>query len=167
MPNQPAMTRSSSPYPTPVAATPLTSRRGFTLLEIMVVVFIAGIVGMMSLGKIRALMVHGRLRSASQSVQNDVEAAFTLATRNRLPIRIYWSGDALQMKVTDRNGITYRRLNLGSTYGLHSWNVKFSKSPLEVYPNGLAADTLLVTLHKYGDTTKVWVSKGGLVKVGR
>jgi len=161
------MTRSSPPYPTPNAATRLTRRRGFTILELVVVVFIAGVVAAMSFGKIRALVVHDRLRNASASVQNDVEAAFTLATRNRLPIRIYWSGDALQMKITDRNGITYRRLNLGSTYGLHSWNVKFSKSPLEVYPNGLAADTLLVTLHKYGDTTKVWVSKGGLVKVGR
>lgn len=161
------MTRNRSPHPAPQTVTRRTSRRGFTLLELVVVVFMAGIVGMMSLGKIRALMVHSRLRNASISIQNDVETAFTLATRNRRPIRIYWSSDNKQMRIADRNGTIYRKLNLGATYGLTTSNVTFSRSPVEVYPDGLAQDTLLITLQRYGDTSKVWMSTGGIVKVGR
>lgn len=167
MPNQPAMTRTSSPYPALRTATRLTSRRGFTIIEMLAVMLIVGIVGMMSLGKIRALMVHSRLRNASISIQNDVETAFTLATRNRRPIRIYWSSDNKQMRIADRNGTIYRKLNLGATYGLTTSNVTFSRSPVEVYPDGLAQDTLLITLQRYGDTSKVWMSTGGIVKVGR
>lgn len=167
VPNPTAMTGTSSPMPTRNFARTPRRRQGFTLLELMVVVFVAAVVTAMSFGKIQALMVQSRIHSASTAMQNDIEAAFALASRNRTPIRISWSSGDQQLRVSDRNGIVYRHLNLGSAYGLTSSNVTFSRNPVEVYPSGLAQDTLLVTLSAYGDTSKVWVSKGGLVKVGR
>ena len=41
----------------------------------------------------------------------------------------------------------------------------FSLSPYEVYPNGLAVDTLLITISKNGLTKKVWVSRAGMVQL--
>lgn len=133
----------------------------------MVVVFIAAVVTSMSIGKIQALITRSRVASASTAMQNDIESAFALATRNRTPMRIYWSSDARQMRVYDRNNVLFRKLNLGQAYGLSASNVSFSRNPLEVYPNGLAADTLLITLTSNGYSRKVWVSQAGLVKVGR
>jgi hypothetical protein len=47
-----------------------------------------------------------------------------------------------------------------------SSNVAFYPStPLEIYPNGFASDTMLITLTSNGYTQRVRVSKGGSVQV--
>jgi len=144
-----------------------THRKGFTLLELMVVVVIMGVVGSMSAGRIHELMLHGRLSRAASGVQNDLEAAFATAGRNRRPIRIVWNSTSMQMQVTDRAGyLTYRRTSLGvDPYGLTPGAVTFSRSPVEVYPTGLANDTLLITLSVENITKRVRMSRAGLVQV--
>ena len=142
-------------------------RRGFSLAEMLVVVVIGGVLGAMSYGKINLINNDRRLNSAISSVQNDIEAAFNLAARNRVPTRVTWTASKMTMTVTDRAGTTtFRTANLGSEYGLTAKDtVKFSLSPYEVYPNGLAVDTLLVTVTKNGLTKKVWVSRAGMVQL--
>ena len=73
-------------------ASPVFSpRRGFSLAEMLVVVVIGGVLGAMSYGKINLINNDRRLNSAISAVQNDVEAAFSLAARNRVPSRITWT----------------------------------------------------------------------------
>ncbi|HXD49834.1 MAG TPA: prepilin-type N-terminal cleavage/methylation domain-containing protein [Gemmatimonadaceae bacterium] len=141
-------------------------KRGFTLLEVMVVMIIAAVVTAMSVGRIHSLTVQQRLRRAAMASQNDIEAAFAIAIRNRQPVRIAWSSGTRQLVVTDRAGTTFfRRSNLGAVYGLAAAGVTFSRSPIEVYPNGLANDTLLITLTVETVTKRVRVSRSGLVRL--
>ena len=96
-----------------------SARRGFSLVEMMVVVVIGGVLGAMSFGKINLINNDRRLNSAISAVQNDIEAAFNLAARNRVPTRITWIAEQQTMTVTDRAGTTtFRTANLGSEYGL-------------------------------------------------
>jgi prepilin-type N-terminal cleavage/methylation domain-containing protein len=152
----------------------LSERRGFSLVEMMVVVMIGGVLGAMSFGKINLINNDRRLNSAMSAVQNDIEMAFNLAARDRVPMRLTWTPSAMTMTLTDRAGTkTFRTANLSSEYGLRSSsNVTFSlgnsttpAAPYEVYPNGLAIDTLLITLTKNGVTKKVWVSRAGMVQL--
>ena len=140
--------------------------RGFTLLEVLVVMIIAAVVTAMSVGRIHSLTVQQRLQRAVVATRNDIEAAHTIAVRNRQPVRISWSAATRQLVVTDRAGTTYfRRSNLGTVYGLAAAGVTFSRSPIEVYPNGLANDTLLITLTVETVTKRVRVSRSGLVRL--
>lgn len=144
---------------------PRRYRRGFTLLELLTVVVIAGVVMAASSGRVHAVIVQQRVARAASAIQNDVEGAFAIAGRNRRPVRISWDASKLQMDVTDRAGtIAYRKLNLGAVYGLSAANVTFSPSAIEVYSNGLAGNTLTITLSVENVTKTVRTSRTGLVK---
>jgi len=145
----------------------LRSRRGFSLLEITVAMVIVGLTSAASAGKVHDIMIQQRVARAATAMRNDLEGAFALAVRNRRPIRISWDATAMQLGVTDRAGTTaYRHTNVGrDAYGLTSSAVSFSRSPVEVYPNGLANDTLTITLSTGGVTKRVRMSRAGLVLI--
>jgi hypothetical protein len=100
-------------------------------------------------------------------MQNDLEAAFAIAVRNRRPIRISWNYTTQQMSVTDRAGSTvFRHTDLGmASFGLRSSDVSCSTSLVEVYPDGLASDTMTVTISRSGATKLVRMSRAGLVLI--
>jgi Tfp pilus assembly protein FimT len=135
-------------------------------LELLVVMVIGGVMAKVSMGRIHDLMSQQRVSHAATAVQNDLEAAFQIAGRNRKPVRITWDVSVMQLEITDRAGTTfYRRTNLGrQAYGFASNAVTSSASFVEVYPNGLASDTLLMTLSSNGFTKKLRMSRAGLVQ---
>jgi len=141
-------------------------RRGFSILELITVLVLIGVLASVSAGKVRDVMTQQRLYRASNNVQTNVEAAWALAARNRKPIRISWDSTNRQMKITDRAGTnTFRRTSFGQDpYGLTAGTIRFSTPMVEVFPDGLATDTLLITLSNFGVTKKVWVSRAGLVQ---
>jgi prepilin-type N-terminal cleavage/methylation domain-containing protein len=139
---------------------------GFTLLEVLVALIIVGIVSALSAGKFHAIGVQQKVARAAQSAQNDLEFAFTLAARNRQPVRISWNSSKMQMAVTDRAGTTYfRRTPLGKDYGFSASNVTFSQSPIEVYPNGLANSTLTISITLESSSRTITMSRGGMVRI--
>jgi prepilin-type N-terminal cleavage/methylation domain-containing protein len=142
-------------------------RAGFSLLELLIVLMIVGVISGLSAGRIHAIIVQARVARAATSLQTDLEAAFAIANRNRRPVRIAWSTSSMQMRVTDRSGsVFYRRTPLGrDAYGFTSSNVSFSSSPIEVFPNGLANDTLTITLTAESNTRKIRMSRAGMVLV--
>jgi prepilin-type N-terminal cleavage/methylation domain-containing protein len=145
----------------------LRARRAFTILELIVVLVVAGVIMAIALPKVHYLMVQQRISRASTAVENSLESAFAIASRNRRPIRITWSSTTMQLAVTDRAGtVFYSRTGLGQDpYGLTSSNVTFSQSPIEIYPNGLANSPLTITLTRDNVTKKVVMSRGGMVQI--
>ncbi len=137
------------------------------MLEVVIALMLVGIVSMLSAGRIHKIMVQQRVARAATSVQSDLEAAFTIAARNRQPVRIAWNATKMQMQVTDRAGTTvYRRTPLGKdAYGLSSSGVSFSVNPLEVYPNGLAGNPLTISLSMESSSRTITMSRGGMVKI--
>jgi prepilin-type N-terminal cleavage/methylation domain-containing protein len=144
----------------------VTSRRGFSILELITVLVVVGLLASISAGKVSAIMTQQRLYRASNIIQTNVEAAWALAARNRRPIRITWDSVNAQMRITDRAGTTtFRRTSLKQDpYGLIAGSVKFSNATTEVFPDGLADNQLLITLSAVGQTKKIWVSRAGLVQ---
>lgn len=150
-----------------IASTRLRHRRGFSLIELMLVLSVLGIVASVSVGKLHEVIVQQRVARASTAVQSTVETAFAIAIRNHRPIRISWSSAAMRLDVTDAAGTTtFRSLSLGGdAYSMPTGSVTVSRSPLEVYPNGLAADTLSVAFIAPTTSKRVRVSRAGLVQV--
>ena len=145
----------------------LRARRGFTILELIIVIVVAGVMMTVGFPKVHNIMVQQRVARASAAVQNTLEAAFAIAGRNRRPIRITWSSSTMQLAITDRAGtVFYRRTGLGQDpYGLKSTDVTVWQTPVEVYPNGLANSSDTITFSTGGVTKKLVMTRGGMVYI--
>jgi prepilin-type N-terminal cleavage/methylation domain-containing protein len=152
----------------PANAVMKSPRHAFTLLELIVVIFIVGAVGALALPKMSNMILQNRVIRAAQMLQTDVQQAFAIAGRNRQPVRLTWTSSKMQFTVTDRGATkTYRTTGLGdgSGFGFASSDITVSKSSLQIYPNGLAEDTLYIKVAKSGYTRIIRVSRAGLVRL--
>lgn len=143
-------------------------RAGFSLIELLTVFVIAGILGMLSVGKISSTIQRTKLARASQAIQNDLQSAFAIAVRNRQPIRIVFDSTRMTFSITNRaQTLTFHKVGLGATsgYNLTSSNVSVYPSvPVEVYPNGLATDSMSVSFNYNGYQKRILMTRAGLVR---
>ena len=144
------------------------NRRGFTATELFVVLVIVGVITTLSMSQFSSYLARERVAKAAVGIANDMRMAFAVTGRIRRPVRIYCDTAHMQMLVTDRGQTTtYRMTQFGSRYNLKSSNVSYypSSSWIEIYPNGFASDTMVITLSSngYSQSLKVW--KAGMVQV--
>lgn len=144
-------------------------RSGFSLIELVIVVAMLAIVMGLSVGRISAIITRQRLNRAAIAVSNDLQDAFTLALRDRKPVQISIDTTAMQLSVRDMSsGAVFRKISLAA-FNLQSSNISLSRSSVNVYPAGLANDSLSVTLSAtIGDeiyTQRVRMTRGGLVQI--
>ncbi len=143
-------------------------RAGFSMLELLVVLVITGVVTGLSMSRFSAYLAHERIAKAAIGIADDLRMAFAIPGRIRRPVRIWCDTTKMQMTVTDRaQSTTYRKTAFGSRYNLNSANVAYypSSAWVEIFPNGFASDTMVITLSSSGYTERIKVSKGGMVQV--
>jgi prepilin-type N-terminal cleavage/methylation domain-containing protein len=164
------MTQALSFRPMPLSQTRLRARRGFSILELAVVLVLVGIVTGISTGRITAMRAQQQVTRSASLIQTQLEKAFAIAGRNRAPMRIVWNSTSLTLSVTDRAGsITYGYAALKNDFGMKSGEVTVSQTPTEVYPNGFANSDLTITIQtsRGGTTYKkiIYMTRSGLVKI--
>lgn len=153
-------------------------RRGFTILELLIVVTMIGALAAISLGKTGQIMTGWRITRAAQAMSEEMQVAFALVGRNRKPVVIEFKTDSMNLVIRSRpdvsgNTTIFRRRNFGrdSEYHLKATDLTFSKPvtsntvSLEVYPPGLAADSLSVTIARQNSVKRVRLLRGGLVQI--
>lgn len=147
----------------------LSLRRGFTMMELLIVLTLTAVVTGLSLGRITSFLAHERVAKAAVGLATDIQAGFAIPGRIRRPVRISVDTTAMQLVITDRGQTTtYRKTNFGSRYNLRSSNVAFYPAPgtnFEIYPNGFASDSLVITLTASGYSRSIKVSQSGMVQV--
>jgi type II secretory pathway pseudopilin PulG len=134
----------------------------------MVAVTIVGIAVALSMPRVQAISNQNKVQRAAQALQQETQQAFAIAGRNRAPVTLRWSAASLQLQTTNLAGTTvYRRLGLGTGggYGLDTSQVHMTPTTLTVFPNGLAADTLLITLARRGYSRTIRMSRSGMVRI--
>ena len=120
------------------------------------------------MSRFSAYLAHERIAKAAIGIADDLRMAFAIPGRIRRPVRIWCDTTKMQMTVTDRaQSTTYRKTAFGSRYNLNSANVAYypSSAWVEIFPNGFASDTMVITLSSSGYTERIKVSKGGMVQV--
>jgi prepilin-type N-terminal cleavage/methylation domain-containing protein len=142
--------------------------RGFTLIEIAVAMVLIGIAAALAIPRITTITNENKIQRATQALQLEVQQAFALAGRNRNPVKVQWNSGSMQLQITNLAGtIVYRRAGLGTGagYGLTSKEVTVTPATLTVFPNGLAADSLVIALKRNGYAKTLRVSRSGMVRV--
>jgi type II secretion system protein H len=146
------------------ALTLVRLRRGFTAIEMVMVLVILGIIAAFGYPSMAAQLRRTRVNQASQVLAADLEIASALAARDRRPMVFEGrSGDYL---IRDRNtGVVRFRRTLGaqSEYGVR--NLHFEPPRVEFFPSGMTSSPMRVDLTTIGYTRKVQMTRAGYVRV--
>lgn len=143
-------------------------RRAFTMIEILIVLSIIGIVATISLAGFTRTLNQVRIDRAAKTLSYDLQMAFAIVGRNRQPVRISWDSTKVQFAITDRGNTTLfrtRPMGLATEYKLRANYFTVSKQMVEIYPPGLAADSLNVHIVNGSLKRTVSMTRGGLVRV--
>ncbi len=148
------------------------TRRGFTLIELLIVVGIMSIVLTMSMGRATRAISAWRVDAASRAISDELQSAFALVGRNRKPLVLSVDKTKMQLRLLSRSGAdTFRLRALGSSsvYNLRSADLTVypatTPTTLEIYPPGLASDSLSITIKKDGTARRIRMLRGGLVQI--
>ena len=152
---------------------PSGRRGGFTMIEMLVVFVVFGAVMLVSVRRVGDTLRRDRVAKVAAIVGSDMEQAFAIAARQRVPVRMKFSRVNKTFQIVDRNTPTliYKKRSFATDgeYGLDS--IQSNHDNVDIMPNGLATDSTQLEL--FIKTTggawyrkTVWASKGGLVKVG-
>ena len=149
----------------------LRARRGFSLMEMLIVVILVGIIMSIAGVRVSGTMTQQRVIRAAGTLQTQLEQAYAVAGRNRKPVLITFSTSASNIKVsaTDRaTGTVFSSTDL-KRMGLSNGDVTASSNSITVFPQGLASDTLSiqisVTRNGVNYKRRVRMSRAGMVKV--
>jgi prepilin-type N-terminal cleavage/methylation domain-containing protein len=151
---------------------PPRPRGGFTMIEMLVVFVVFGAVMLVSVRRVGDTLRRDRTAKVAAIVGSDVEQAFAIAARQRVPVRMKFSRVNKTFQIVDRNTPTliYKKRSFATSgeYGLDS--IQSNHDNIDIMPNGLATDSLHLDLFVKTTggawyTKTVNASKGGLVKV--
>jgi prepilin-type N-terminal cleavage/methylation domain-containing protein len=118
---------------------------GFTIIELLIAVTVFGIMVAIAMPRISRATAIWSTRRIAGVVANDLESAFSLASRQRRPVRL--SCDCAN----------------GSGYNMTS--LEFSTPTVDVFPTGFASAALTVTISGGARTAQIALSTAGQVRV--
>jgi prepilin-type N-terminal cleavage/methylation domain-containing protein len=144
-------------------------RAGFTLVEMLIVIVLAGILTAVALPRFRDVLASSRLSRVSRAVASDLDVGISLAGRQRRPVRIECDCPNRILRVVDRaTGTVLHQRALGGTQDLSVGSMTLAASDggtsVVVFPNGLASAQLTVLLDESGRTRTVTLALSGAVR---
>jgi prepilin-type N-terminal cleavage/methylation domain-containing protein len=154
-------------------STHVSRRRGFTLIELMMVIVIASLTLAIGVKGMAAAQNRVRVDRAASVLSDDIQSAFALVGRDRKPVRVVYDATHVRFLLTDRSGVNiFRTRSLGqdTEYQMTPSTLTASDTAFEIFPPGLAESALTITLKKgVGSrdpvTRILTISRAGLVSV--
>lgn len=143
-------------------------RAGFTLTELLMVIVILGILATLATPRVYQTVARSKVKQAAGVVAADLEQAVALAARRRQPVIVSLESAStytIRDRVASGTGTLrlQRALVLTGDQGVST--LTFSRTPLQVFPNGTTDGAFTVTLGGAGITRTVTVSPAGQVRI--
>ena len=146
-------------------------RKGFTLVELLIVLALIGIVAAIAIRSVGDTMQRDRVVKLSAILSTDLEQAFATAGRLRQPVRVLIDSSKRTISFANRSDTTLKyRTRQFASGDLAIGFISSSTNQLDIMPSGLSTDTLKLRLGIYsknGTTYKktLRMTRGGLVRV--
>lgn len=159
------------PYRMGMRQSPTRRRTGFTMIEMLVVFVVFAATVMISIRSVGDTLRRDRVTKTAALMSADLERAFALAARQRTPIRLLMDTSRRVFSIADRADTTFKYRTRDFRTGDFQLDFfRSNKDSLDVMPNGLATDTLLLTIGVYSGgrahSKVIRVTRAGLIRVG-
>ncbi len=145
----------------------LGPRAGFSLVEALLAVILLGITAAYAFPVVERGAMRSKADRAANVIANEMRNAYSLSARQRKPVTIGVNSANRTLTIADRAaGTVFVRQNFStaqSPYGLTALNA--SAATITVFPNGVASDTLRVTLSVGPNQRVVRMTRVGQVRV--
>lgn len=141
----------------------VSPRRGFTVIELLIVLVIAGILISISANSIGQQIRRDRVVRSAAVVEGVLAEAGQLAVRRRAPVTVTLSGTTLS--INDRaSGTAIRSKNFGPGFDLQATLTFNPSGGVTIFPNGRASAALSITVAGSGVTQTVSRTATGIVR---
>jgi prepilin-type N-terminal cleavage/methylation domain-containing protein len=141
-------------------------RRGVTLVESIIVISVFGTMLSIGLPRVNEGIRQRRVIGATNAVNAQIPAAFSLAARQRKPVWLTYDATSGEVRVTNRAGdTTYvsRALTSNSEYMLDS--VTMTPSSVQVFPTSVSSSAFTIRLANGTFARTISVGRTGLSRV--
>jgi Tfp pilus assembly protein FimT len=143
------------------------ARRGFTTIELIIIVTIIGILAGIAGPAMSRIVRHSRTNRAATVIAADLQNAFAVAARQRQPVRITADAASKSYQFTDR--ATGKVLRIRSFYGDTSEyrlsKLQFNPTQLDVFPSGVSSAPVTIDLANGDYARKITASTAGFIRV--
>ena len=126
------------------------------------VIAVVGLLSLIAQQQVSGTIRRSQVNRATAAVAADLESAFTMAARQRRPIRISCCTNG-SYTFADRTGGTVRLQRSLLDYGVTT--LTFSTSPVDIFPSGVATSADTVTIGAGGYTRRIVMTSAGLVRI--
>jgi prepilin-type N-terminal cleavage/methylation domain-containing protein len=141
--------------------------KGFSIFEIAIVLVVIGILAAMTGPAMSRIVRHQRVNRASTIIVSDMQNAFAVAARQRLPVRVQGDAPTRSYQFVDRRTGTVLRIRAfyGDTSEYRLSTLQFTPTTFDVFPNGVSSTPVSIFLAN-GDYNKtITVSTAGFVRL--
>jgi prepilin-type N-terminal cleavage/methylation domain-containing protein len=141
--------------------------KGFSIFEIAIVLVVIGILAAMTGPAMSRIVRHQRVNRASTIIVSDMQNAFAVAARQRLPVRVQGDAPSRSYQFVDRRTGTVLRIRAfyGDTSEYRLSTLQFTPTTFDVFPNGVSSTPVTIFLAN-GDYNKtITVSTAGFVRL--
>ena len=137
------------------------------MIEVLFVIIILGVVAAYAMPVMERGVASSKADRAAATIANELRNAFSLAARQRKPVRVVISPTrrtiALQDRTTGTELVRRDLSNERSPYGLTS--LAASSTTLDIFPNGIASDTLAIRFSVSTNGRVVRMSRVGQIRL--
>jgi type II secretion system protein H len=141
------------------------AQAGFTLLETIVVLVIIAILAAAGTPMVNRAIGHSRVNNTARVIAGDLQLAFSLASRQRAPLRLTVDASGRKYRIVTRAGTVIKERRVGDLSDLHVRSITSSVSTLDVFPNGLASGPITIRVAIDGYSQTITMTRAGQVRV--
>jgi prepilin-type N-terminal cleavage/methylation domain-containing protein len=149
---------------------PIANRSGFSMIELALTLTVIAIMTAMMIPRFGRVMNSTRVNQSVAILAADMEQAFTLAGRNRKPMRISCTCNTGTYTVADRTGGTVRLQRTLRDGDLGNMTLVMEAptgliTTVDVFPSGVSTVPLRFRITAGNSTRAVTVSTAGQVRI--
>jgi type II secretion system protein H len=141
--------------------------KGFTLFELLIIVVILGIAATMMGPAMSRIVRHQRVNRASTIIVSDLQNAFAVAARQRMPVRVQADSASRSYQFIDRKTLAVLRIRAfyGDTSEYKLSTLQFTPTTFDVFPNGVSSSPVTIKLANGDYTRTITASSAGFVRI--
>ena len=139
---------------------------GHTLAKLIVVTMVLGIILSIVLSRTSTAIQHARVNRAARVVSMDLRLAFSLAARQRRPVRVNYNPDQRVYTFVDvGNGTVFHTRDLGAGSEFELTSMEVSAPTFDIAPSGFASTGVTLVLAGGDFSRTITMMRGGLVRI--